>query len=135
MEYEILSHVSETGIRAYGTSLNNAFANAARAMFSIITKVEKVETKQKKEIKLISSSPKELLVDFLNELLFYYETESMLFSDFKVRIESSTLVAEAKGEKYRPEKHPIKTQIKATTYYNLKVNSNEDNWVQVFFDV
>lgn len=135
MEYEILGHISETGIRAFGSDLNQAFANAAKAMFSIITDPKTIGASQEVKVKVESSSLKELLVDWLNELLFIFETNGMVFGDFKVQIHDSWLEATAIGEPYLPEKHPLKTQIKATTYYGLKIDTNGKTQIEVYFDV
>jgi len=129
MDYEVLSHTAETGIRAYGRDLNQSFSNAAKGMFYLIKPAQEIK------ISLQSSNTKELLVDWLNELLFRFETEGLVFSQFNVRISGASLKASVKGEEYSPEKHPIKTQIKATTYHNLEVESNNQAYVQVYFDV
>ena len=135
MDYEVLSHTAETGIRAYGRDLNQSFSNAAKAMFCLVTDLNLIKPAQEIKISLQSSNTKELLVDWLNELLFRFETEGLVFSQFNVRISGASLKASVKGEEYSPEKHPIKTQIKATTYHNLEVESNNQAYVQVYFDV
>lgn len=135
MDFEILAHVSETGVRAYGTNLNQAFANAARAMFSIITDLDKIQPKKQIIIKLAADNLNDLLVEWLNELLFRFDTDGLVFNAFEVQIKDFSLEAVAIGEKFDPEKHPLKTQIKAATYYNLEVKENKERYVQVYFDV
>ena len=136
MEFEVLEHVSETGIKAYGDSIEAAFANAARAMFSIITDLDKVKTSQDLKIKLRANNHQELLVDWLNELLFHFDSKGLLFSQFDLHIEDKELRAVARGEPYEPDRHPIKTQIKATTYYGLKIEEKRNKaQVRVYFDV
>jgi len=135
MDYEVLSHTAETGIKAYGRDLNQAFSNAAKATFWLLTDPNLITPTREIEISLQSSNVRELLVDWLNELLFYFETEGLVFSQFDVRISGASLKASAKGEEFKADKHPIKTQIKATTYHNLEVWSNGQASVQVYFDV
>lgn len=135
MDFEIIPHISETGARAYGDNLNEAFANAARAMFSIITDLDKIEPRKDIQITVESDNKKDLLVDWLNELLFRFDTNGLVFNAFEVQINDSSIGAVAKGEKFAPEKHPLKTQIKAVTYYNLEVKENKEASVRVYFDV
>jgi len=136
MEFEVLAHVSETGIRAYGKNIEESFENAAKAMFSIITEPGKVSPDQEVKINISAKNNSELLVDWLNELLFYFDSKGFLFSEFDLHIKDGELVGIASGEIYEAQKHPLKTQIKATTYYNLEVEEeNGKSWVQVYFDV
>lgn len=135
MDYEAISHVSEAGIRAYGKDSNEAFANTARGLFSLITDISKIRTSQEVEITLSSGSLEELLVDFLNELLFYFDSAGLLFGFFDVQISGTNLRAKAFGEKYLEERHPLKTQVKATTYYGLEIKHNDRVTIQVYFDI
>ncbi len=136
MEFEVLAHVSETGIRAYGKNIEESFENAAKAMFSIITEPGKVDPDQEVIINISAKNNSELLVDWLNELLFYFDSKGLLFSEFDLHIKDGKLVGIASGETFEPTKHPLKTQIKATTYYNLEVEEeNSQSRVQVYFDV
>ncbi len=136
MEFEVLAHVSETGIRAYGKNIEESFENAAKAMFSIITEPGKVDPDQEVKINISAKNNSELLVDWLNELLFYFDSKGFLFSEFDLHIKDGELVGIASGEIYEAPKHPLKTQIKATTYYNLEVEEgNGQSRVQVYFDV
>lgn len=136
MEFEVLEHVSETGIKAYGDSIEAAFANAAKAMFSIITDLDTVKTSQDLKIKLAANNHQELLVDWLNELLFHFDSKGLLFRQFDLHIEDKELRGVARGEPYEPDRHPIKTQIKATTYYGLKIEEDRNKvLVWVYFDV
>jgi SHS2 domain-containing protein len=78
-----------------------------------------------------------LLVRFLSELLYQYETERLLFKDFKVQLISDThLEAVARGEKLDLSRHTVLTEIKSATYHLLKVEEEPGGWVaEVIFDL
>ena len=42
-EFEILNHTADVGIIAYGADMKEAFANAAKGLFSLITELDDVE--------------------------------------------------------------------------------------------
>lgn len=66
-----------------------------------------------------------LLYDYLEELLFYHETEFMLFSEFNVKIdENLNLKANIKGEPIDWNKHERKTEIKAITFHKMDVKTD-----------
>ena len=132
-KFKIIEHTADIGIEAYGENLNELFENAAYGMFSIIAYPGKVEEKETAEIKILQPTLEDLLHSWLEELLFRESTEEILFSKFIVRIydyaeisldsleERFSLIGKAFGEKINPKKHRLKTEIKAATYYQLKI--------------
>lgn len=135
-EFEILEHTADTGVIAYGKDLKEAFANAAKGMFSLITSLDKVEEKESRVIEINSSDQDSLLVDWLNELIFLFDVDNIIFSRFIInQIHNTSLKAVACGEKIDPLRHEIKTGIKAATYHMLKIVESETCIVQVIFDI
>lgn len=140
--FELIEHTADVGIVAYGGSLEEVFANAAYGMFSIITNVNMISQKKSSgKIRLERSSVEELLVAWLNELLYYVNEKKTLFSKFDIRIEEDILKAKAYGEKLNASKHMIKREIKAATYHQLALKrmvlaDNSIRWqAEVIFDV
>jgi len=78
MKYEFLNHTADAKFRAYGDNLEKAFENAALAMFSILIAPEKVNSKIQKTINISSKSKSSLLYDFLEELLFLLDVDSLV---------------------------------------------------------
>ena len=96
------------------------FAEAARALFDIITEVEKVAPRESVSVSVKAESAEELLVSWLTELLFLYESERWLFSRFEPRLpDDGRLEAEVWGEKLDPARHPIEREVKAVTYHRM----------------
>jgi SHS2 domain-containing protein len=136
--YEYFDHTADIGIRAYGKTLNEAFENAALAMFDTITVIENITEVGEYKIQLASNDLEQLLVDWLSELLYVHETERVLLCRFKVDVdhEKYKLVANAYGEKLDLSKHTYKTEVKAVTYHKLEVTRRNERWcVQVVLDI
>jgi SHS2 domain-containing protein len=132
-EFEILEHTADIGIIAYGENLREAFSSAAKGMFSLITDPGKVKEEEHREIELEAVDRESLLVAWLNELIYLFDAENMLFSSFDItRLSDTRLKATARGEKADSSRHTIKMGIKAATYHMLEV---EENSIRVLFDI
>ncbi|OGS40407.1 MAG: archease [Euryarchaeota archaeon RBG_13_31_8] len=135
--YELIDHTADVGIKAYGKTLSEAFENAAKAMFDIITDNSEIENIGQYTIELEADNLEQLLVDWLSELLFLNSANNIVFGFFKVEINEKTnkLSAKVFGEKFDISKHKIGTEIKAVTYHMLEVNNKKPFHVQVLFDI
>jgi len=135
--FDVIEHTADVGIRAYGESEAEAFQNAAFAMFSLIAELDKVADSTCLEIKVSSQDHETLLVGWLNELLYLYESQKVLLTRFEItRLEENYLEAMAYGETIDRRRHVLVTDIKAATYHMLSVNKTPDGWIaEVIFDV
>ncbi len=138
--FETIDHTADIAIKAFGDSIPEAFQNAAFAMFSQMTDVEKVGNDKEFKVEIEAPDMEQLLVDWLSELLYLFEVEDTIFSEFEVHIqdnEDSTiqkLDAVIRGETLDMGKHSLKTEIKAVTYHMLEIDAVK-NTVQVLFDI
>ncbi len=134
--FEILDHTADTGIIAYGDDLKAAFENAALGMFSLVTDLNSIENNQTRKVNINSSDCESLLVSWLNELIYLFDVENIIFSKFDIiLLEKDTLSAIVYGEKVDLSRHEIKTGIKAATYHMLEVKEKDKCRVQVLFDI
>ena len=135
-DFEIIDHTADVGIRAYGVDIKQAFANAARALFSLITNLDDVEETLYRDIELTAPDEESLLVKWLNELIYLFDVDNILFNRFDItQLSNSQLKARSYGEKVDSSKHKIKTGVKAVTYHMLKINKDNGCQVQVLFDI
>jgi SHS2 domain-containing protein len=135
-DFEIVAHTADVGIRAYGVNINQAFANAARALFSLITELDDVEEFLHRDIELTAPDEESLLVEWLNELIYLFDTENIVFKRFDVtKLNNRQLKARSYGEKVDSSKHRLKTGVKAATYHMLKVDKDNGYRIQVLFDI
>ena len=135
--YELLDHTADIGIIASGKGLPEAFSNAAYAMFDILTDIDRIEEASSIEVQVSARNVEELLVAWLDELLYQYETKRFIGSRFAIdNMNDTSLRASVFGEKVDLARHEIKTEIKSVTYHQLMVEKIESEWkAQVIFDV
>ena len=122
MRYRLLDHTADALIEAYGETLSERFANAAYAMFDQITDAESVRPTGEAKISLTADSAEQLLVDFLQELLFMHDTENVVFVEFDVDTDGRALEAIARGEEFDKNRHQKRAVVKGVTYHNLKID-------------
>lgn len=135
-KFELLEHTADTGIIAFGETLARAFELAAEGMFSIITDIDTVAADERRDISITAADRESLLIGWLNELIFLFDTENRLFSKFEItEMDDRSLKAELFGEKVDTTRHTLKTGIKAATWHMLKVTEGNPCRVQVLFDI
>jgi SHS2 domain-containing protein len=135
-DFEIIDHTADVGIAAYGADMSQAFANAARALFSLITELDDVAEVLHRDVELTAPDQESLLVEWLNELIYLFDTENIIFKRFDItQLNHTQLKARSYGEKVDKSKHKLKTGVKAATYHMLKVDKGDGCQVQVLFDI
>jgi SHS2 domain-containing protein len=124
--WEHFAHVADVGVRGFGDSMAQAFAQAALALTAAITDPSAVRQRQAVEIACAAPDAEILLADWLNALVFEMATRNMLFSRFDVVIEGNCLAARAYGEKVDVARHQPATEVKGATLSELRVARDED---------
>jgi len=123
--YEFLEHTADAYIAAYGRDLAEAFANAAVALFDVMTPVEKVKPKAEDFVEVEGEDEYSLLYRWLEALLVKAETTGMLYSKFEVSIIEKTsafrLEARIWGEKFGAKRHEQRVGVKAVTYHRMEI--------------
>ena len=125
-KFEFLEHTADTYIRAYGTTMQEAYENAALSMFETMTDSDKIAQTQEETVEVEAEDQYALLYNWIEALLVKFETENMLYSkfqisDWKENAESFKFTAKVWGEKFDPKKHPQKVGVKAVTYHRMVV--------------
>jgi len=135
--YEVFEHTADLGLRVRAPDLESLFRDAARALFSII--VEDLPDDDRDEVlpfELRADRLDWLLFDWLNELLYVFETRRLVLGRFRVRLDDFRLVAEARGRTMDPERHRMLHEVKAITYHGLRVERDRDGWLaEVIVDI
>ncbi len=136
-KFEYLEHTADVYIAAYGASVEEAFGNAALAMFEVMTETEKVAPRHKEAIEVEAEDEYALLYSWLEALLVKFEVNGVVYSKFEVHSIKETkegfrLKATIYGEKYDPQKHPQKVGVKAVTYHQMEFVKNADKVTLMF---
>ncbi len=134
MKYKLLEHTADSLVEVHGRDLNERFENAAYAMFDLITDASKVRPKGEMKIVLSADSREQLLVDFLQELLYLNDAEDIVFGKFEVKTDGHNLEALAMGEKFDPQRHEKRAVVKGVTYHRLEFDDKKGT-ITVLFDV
>lgn len=133
-KYEYLDHTADAKFLAYGKTLEEAFENAALAMFNVMIDTNTISHTQSLDIELAAEDIDGLLFDWLSEFLFLMDAEYLVFGDFRVhRIEQEGdhfhLSATVYGEQIDLSRHRFDTEVKAATYNDMQVQLSADGWV------
>jgi SHS2 domain-containing protein len=131
--FKPLAHPSDVGILVFGKSQKEIFENAALGMFSLMADLKRVESKEGFMIKVKGDDLESLLINWLNELIFYEESKKVLLKEFKIKkMSKKQLEASVSGESIDLDKHFIYRPIKAATYNQLQISKNQ---AKIIFDV
>jgi SHS2 domain-containing protein len=135
--FEIIDHTADVGIIAYGADVEELFSNAALALFSLIIEPGSVEEKLHLNLEVSSEDRDSLLVEWLNELIYIFDVEHILFNRFDIEsLTHNQLKAACYGEGFDPMKHKIKMGVKAATYHMLSLDKNGGRYkAQIIFDI
>lgn len=131
MKFRYFDHTADVMFEGYGKTIEEAFSNSCLAMFNILTDIKKVKAKRSFEIKIKADKLEKLLFDLFDELLFYLDTEHIIFSSFeKMKIakigKDYNLSCIASGDLAQNyEKHG---DIKAPTYNEMSIKEGKTGW-------
>ena len=135
--YEQIDISGDAGIRAFGKTLEELFENAAAGMYSLVTDPEGVLDERELRVSVESHSREGLLVAWLNELIFLFDTRAFIGKRANVRFPGDNrLEGEVWGEEFDPKRHRSGLLVKAATYHKLGVEKKGDIWeAEVIFDI
>jgi len=140
-EFKILEHTADIGIMAYGKTKREVFINSAKGMFEIIAGNNNgiANNNFSCKVNINAEGLEDLLVAWLNELLYISETKLVILNKFKIKeLSIKNIGAEVEGVKITRSGRKIEKEIKAVTYYLLEIKKDEEKgfWsAQVIFDI
>ena len=134
--YEFFEHTADIGVRVYGRTQEELFANAAGALYDVQGRFELADRRMLK-VELAADSTEDLLVRWLSELLFRLSAESLVFQHYRLQFpDPRRLVAQIEGGAVNFGRSEVFEEIKAVTYHQLSVQQTPDGWsATVIFDV
>jgi SHS2 domain-containing protein len=130
--YAFFDHTGDVGVTVAARSVAQVFADAAAALTETITDHHLVAATRSVAIEITAPAVDLLLVDWLNDLIYRFETDNLLVAraDLSVIDQGArwTLRGTASGETLDPARHPIRTLVKAATYHALEVTRVGEEW-------
>ena len=136
-----LSHTADRALSVWGEGLPDLFVGAARGMCSLMGDLEDLTPDVWRVIRVEADDREELLVEWLNELLFLVEQEGLLFVEFRIQSVRDPVEAAGGGAalvvNVGGASAPVtRAHIKAATYHDLELVHDETGWSTVItFDV
>jgi SHS2 domain-containing protein len=161
-DFEILSHTADTGFRAFGDTLEDLFLHAAEALIAAALDPSEATAYAPRQIQATGADLEELLVNWLNEVLYLLDGERFLPARFEslwfaecqatprnghdperregVQPESAlpqrTVTAHLLGEHRDNSKHPPRIVAKAATFHQLRIGEHNGRWeAEVYLDI
>lgn len=114
---------------AKAESIEQLFEICAMAVFDVITDLSKVSPDDQFEFEIEAENTEELLFVFLAELIYLKDVETILFCKYDIHIDGgSKLSCRVQGEHINPEKHELKTDVKAVTYHHFELKQTKDGY-------
>jgi len=118
--FRIIDHTADVGMAVRGGNLGEILSNAAVALFSLITDLDQVAEESRFDVEVKADDSTSLLVDWLNELVYLFDTRHVLLCRFEMlKVTERELEAACYGEAFDPSKHKLMREIKAATYHML----------------
>lgn len=138
-KYEFIDHTADIGVRVFGNTLEEIFINAVSALSALLVERASGEEKEK-PVSLEAETSEDLLVAWLNELIFLFFTSSFLCQHCEVKLTDEDnlkrLKGVFKGIDIDLKRTTMKVEVKAATYHNLHIIQDERGYsVTVIFDI
>jgi SHS2 domain-containing protein len=135
--FKFLQHMGDALIEAYGSTLEEAFENAALAMFEVMTDTSKVTPSIEEVVEVEGFDLESLLYNWLENLLVMFDVNARVYSKFKVEkitrtAEGFNLKARIWGEDYNSGKHEQRVGVKAVTYHMMSIEEKGGMWILRF---
>jgi SHS2 domain-containing protein len=135
--FRVFEHTADLGLHVKANTLEELLVEAAHGLFSlVVANPDEVLPVVEKTYEVPAEEPDLLLFDWLTELLFTFDTERILFSEFDVRLTPVGLVAVCRGETANPNRHRLEHEVKAITYHGLFARQTAHGWeAEVIVDI
>lgn len=137
MSYTFFDHTGDIAVDLASPTAQGLFSTAGLALSEAIADTKNVEPRVTRVVRATGDDYPEVLNRFLSELLVIFDEERLLLPHVAVHeLDERGIVATAAGEKYDPERHEGRTELKAVTWHALEVKQTPAGWTaRVVFDV
>jgi len=136
-KYRITKHQNELAVRITGNSQEELFVNSGLALFDVMADAGKIDVKERLPLEVEGVDRDELIVNWLRELLYLYQSGGYLLKEFKItEVKDNLVKAEVRGEKIDPDRHEIKQEIATVAEHKSRMQKTGNQWVaQVIFEL
>jgi SHS2 domain-containing protein len=143
MPYEFLEDVATADIafHAWGKDLEELFIAAGDATINVmIDNLDAIALKETRTFTLENDELDMLLFNFLQEFVYYKDSELLILRAQQVQIEEKDreyhLSAVTQGETLDLERHEQRVDVKAVTLHRFQLEKTDDGWTaMVILDI
>jgi len=140
MPFRAREHTADLGLEVWAATLDRLFVDAAVGLADAITDASALRETEGVEVTVEEPALDLLLVAWLEELLYRFETTGALARGGEARVVEGTsgwrVEATLRGERFDATRHPLRVTVKAITYHALEVARDEQGWrARVIFDI
>ncbi len=137
--YKILPHTADGKFQAFGLTMEEAFANASLALAYLMYDWSRVQPNISFPVKVRGRDLEQLLVKFLEEVIYLLETRSFLLASVEgLRIrggpEGASLETTLWGD-HGSDRYELYGEVKAVTYNEMRIEKNDHITLQVVVDM
>lgn len=113
---------ADVGVRGWGATRGEAFAQATLGVFALLVAPDEVDTREVREVRAQAEGPEALLVAWIVECLYVHEIEEFVARSVEMTVCTDTLAhGVLHGEPLDPEHHRIGTVVKGATHHQVSV--------------
>lgn len=132
--YILVDHTADMMVKAFGSTLEECFANAAYALFDQTVDLSNIGTSEETEFRVTGIDDEDRLYSLLSELLFIEDCDNLILKEFEVSFDGDDVVCHARGETLDRTRHRVRSEVKAVTYHMMEIDRDTPS-VTVLFDV
>src|SRR5262252_10318697 len=135
--FQLLEHTSDIGILARGQTRSEALIAASQGLVSILVDPAPFHPLEERYFKAPGPDEPAQVINWLNEILFFFDTDGLVFVEFEIDSWTSTeIIGRARGERFDIDRHEFRTAVKAATYHQFESHPTDDGWeMSIFVDV
>jgi len=130
-------HTADITIECWAPTLETSFEEAALATFEVILDTSTITPSEPVEIETRGYDLEELLVEWIGHLIAMIDITGRFYSKFEVDgiskgTDEFVLKGRAIGETIDFDKHDTRTEVKAMTYADMKIDQQPDKTTLYF---
>ena len=137
MPFRLLEHTADMGLEVTAASGPELFAEVARALLMLLGGTPAALPAEERTIEIAAAESQELLINWLNELLFLLETRRFYLADVVIEeLTPTRLRARLRGEPLDSGRHAFARDAKAATYHQLQLEERANGWyARIYLDL
>jgi SHS2 domain-containing protein len=122
--------LADVAFEATSNTVSGLFESCAAALTEIMVDPRTVKPRVVRKFELHTDTLDRLLYDFLTELIFVKDVDSLLFSKYQIVVApgGKSLIAVAKGEAIDRARHKLRNDAKAVTMHMFGVTRAGPSW-------